>query len=207
MLEGGFVIDDRLVTLADIDLPILSFVGTVDQIAPARACARSGAPRRAPRCTSSPCPPVTSGWSSGRRPAGHLADRRRLGRWRAGEGELPERIEPIVATANAARALTAAAAASAKASSSAARSASAWPSPAQLQRGGRAQRARDGPRGAGALPRLARLEQIQPATRISLGLLLDEQARRRPDDMFFLFDDRAYAPDDLKGRVDNVVAG
>src|SRR5439155_7427193 len=33
----GFVIEDRLVTLADIDRPILTFVGEVDEIAPARA--------------------------------------------------------------------------------------------------------------------------------------------------------------------------
>jgi len=37
MLTGGFVIEDRLVTLADIDRPILTFVGEVDEIAPARA--------------------------------------------------------------------------------------------------------------------------------------------------------------------------
>ena len=35
MLEGGFVIEDRLVTLADLELPILSVVGSVDEIAPA----------------------------------------------------------------------------------------------------------------------------------------------------------------------------
>ena len=52
MLEGGFVIEDRLVTLADINSPILSVVGTVDQIAPAagvRAVAQA-APRQT--CTS-----------------------------------------------------------------------------------------------------------------------------------------------------------
>jgi len=32
MLDGGFVIDDRLVTLADIDLPVLTFVGSTDTI-------------------------------------------------------------------------------------------------------------------------------------------------------------------------------
>ena len=37
MLEGGFVIDERLVTLADIDCPILTVVGEVDEIAPAAA--------------------------------------------------------------------------------------------------------------------------------------------------------------------------
>ena len=47
MLEGGFVIEDRLVTLADISRPILAVVGTVDQIAPA-AGVRAIAPGRAP---------------------------------------------------------------------------------------------------------------------------------------------------------------
>ncbi len=37
MLEGGFVIDERLVTLADIECPILTVVGEVDEIAPAAA--------------------------------------------------------------------------------------------------------------------------------------------------------------------------
>ena len=37
MLEGGFVIEDRLVTLADIDRPVLTVVGEVDEIAPAPA--------------------------------------------------------------------------------------------------------------------------------------------------------------------------
>ncbi len=34
MLRGGFVIEDRLVTLADISCPVLTFVGEVDEIAP-----------------------------------------------------------------------------------------------------------------------------------------------------------------------------
>ena len=47
MLQGGFVIEDRTVTLADIDRPVLTVVGTVDEIAPApgvRAIVRA-APR------------------------------------------------------------------------------------------------------------------------------------------------------------------
>jgi putative long chain acyl-CoA synthase len=57
------------------------------------------------------------------------------------------------------------------------------------------------------LPRLARLEQIRPHTRISLGLLVDEQARRAPDDVLFLFEGRAHRHRDVKERVDNVVRG
>ncbi len=47
MLEGGFVIEDRLLTLADIECPILSVVGTVDEIAPAAGvrAIRLAAPR------------------------------------------------------------------------------------------------------------------------------------------------------------------
>ena len=49
MLEGGFVIDGRLLTLADIECPILSVVGTVDEIAPAAGvrAIRLAAPRAA----------------------------------------------------------------------------------------------------------------------------------------------------------------
>ncbi len=59
---------------------------------------------------------------------------------------------------------------------------------------------------AGQLPRLARLEQIQPGTRISLGLLVAERMRK-PDDTFFLFEDRAYSVRDVNRRIDNVVRG
>ncbi|HZE04382.1 MAG TPA: AMP-binding protein, partial [Solirubrobacteraceae bacterium] len=60
---------------------------------------------------------------------------------------------------------------------------------------------------AGALPRLARLEQIQPSTRISLGLLVEERMHRAPDDILFLFEDRAYTARDVNERIDNVVRG
>jgi putative long chain acyl-CoA synthase len=57
------------------------------------------------------------------------------------------------------------------------------------------------------LPRLARLEQIQPSTRISIGLLVEERRRRTPDDEFFLFEDRAYDAREVGERIDNVVRG
>jgi putative long chain acyl-CoA synthase len=60
---------------------------------------------------------------------------------------------------------------------------------------------------AGQLPRLARLEQIQPSTRISLGLLVDERMRRAPNDTFFLFEDRAYSATEINQRIDKVVRG
>ncbi|HET8581648.1 MAG TPA: AMP-binding protein, partial [Jatrophihabitans sp.] len=57
------------------------------------------------------------------------------------------------------------------------------------------------------LPKLARIEQLAPSTRISLGQLLDEQARHAPKDIAFLFGDRAHRQDDVKRRIDNVVRG
>jgi putative long chain acyl-CoA synthase len=60
---------------------------------------------------------------------------------------------------------------------------------------------------ASQLPRLIRLEQIQPGTRISLGSLVEERRRRAPDDVFFLFEDRAYSSRDINERIDNVVRG
>ena len=48
LLEGGFTVDDQLLTLADIATPILSVVGTVDEIAPPAGRARDQ-PGRAAR--------------------------------------------------------------------------------------------------------------------------------------------------------------
>ncbi len=64
MLDGGFVIDERLVTLADIECPILTVVGEVDEIAPANAV--RAIIRAAPRAEVyelDPYAPATSVWS------------------------------------------------------------------------------------------------------------------------------------------------
>ena len=60
---------------------------------------------------------------------------------------------------------------------------------------------------SGQLPRLARMGRLEPQTRVSLGLLLDESARENPEADFFLFEDRAYPHEAVKRRVDNVVRG
>ncbi len=96
MLQGGFVIEDRTVTLADIDRPVLTVVGTVDEIAPAagvRAITRA-APRAdvhelslraghfglvvGSAATKTTWPAVAA-WT----------------RWRSGEGELPETVRSV----------------------------------------------------------------------------------------------------------------
>jgi len=208
MLEGGFVIEDRLVTLADIETPILSFVGTVDEIAPAPGvrAIRQAAPRaevyevalRAGHfglvvgSTSTRTTwPTVAAWSL----------------WRSGEGEIPEEVE-LVPDDGAAE----------------------LPPPAGSRLGyglelasgvgteiahslaGTTFRTLRGVReltreAAGQLPRLARLEQIQPRTRISIGLLVEESARKAPDDVFFLWEGRAYTTTQVGERIDNIVRG
>jgi len=55
--------------------------------------------------------------------------------------------------------------------------------------------------------KLARLDRIQPHTRVSMALLLDEQTERRPDATAFVFDDRAHTRAATKHRLDSVAAG
>ena len=58
-----------------------------------------------------------------------------------------------------------------------------------------------------ALPRLARLGQIQPHTQISLSRLLAEQGRKAPGGECFLFDNRVHTNAAVNQRIDNVVRG
>lgn len=209
MLSGGFVIEDRLVTLADITSPVLSFVGEVDSIAPpdgVRAIARA-----APRAEV-----YEASLSAGHfgLVVGSVASRTTWptvaawAHWRAGHGDLPAAVkraelagEPERAPVGVTDRLGYGLELAAGVGGSVAR-----------QVAGAATRTvrsvRDVSREAvEQLPRLVRLEQISPTTRVSLGLLLDEQARRDPDEVFFLFEDRAYTRDAVKERIDNVVRG
>ncbi|MDT4932613.1 MAG: putative long chain acyl-CoA synthase [Pseudonocardiales bacterium] len=205
MLEGGFVIDDRLVTLADIEMPIMTVVGTTDTIGhpdSVRAIRRA-----APR--SDVYELTLPGGHFGLVVGSAASDRTWPAvaawvRWRTGRGELPEDICPAELVESKPLRPGAGAAALAQATEfgigasrivlgltrQAARAARGVVSEAPAQ-----------------LPRLARLEQLDPATRISLGQLLDEQARRNPSEICFLFGDRAYRQRDVKHRVDSVVKG
>ncbi|HUA43745.1 MAG TPA: AMP-binding protein [Solirubrobacteraceae bacterium] len=208
MLEGGFVIDDRLVSLADVALPILTVVGTVDEIAPAAGvrAVRQAAPRAdvyelslhaghfglvVGSAARSVTWPTVAEWVH----------------WRSGESDAPENITripgdgaPDLAPQVLGR-VGYGVELAAGVGAGMARSAI-----------GTAERAARGVReltreAASQLPRLARLEQIQPSTRISIGLLVEERRRRTPNDEFFLFEDRAYDARDVGERIDNVVRG
>ena len=58
-----------------------------------------------------------------------------------------------------------------------------------------------------ALPRLVRLGQLNDHTRISLGRIIEEQAREAPQGEFLLFDGRVHTYEAVNRRVNNVVRG
>jgi putative long chain acyl-CoA synthase len=208
MLEGGFVIEDRLVTLADLACPILSVVGSVDEIAPAAGvrAIRQAAPRAdvyeltlkaghfglvVGSTSNTVTWPTVAGWIH----------------WRAGQSELPEDVTQIPDESSLELApevrsrvgygLELASGVGAGIARSALRT-------ARITLRGVRELTLEA---AGQLPRLARLEQIQPSTRISLGLLVEERRRRHPEDIFFLFEDRAYNAREINERIDNIVRG
>jgi putative long chain acyl-CoA synthase len=209
MLEGGFTIEDRLVTLADIACPILSVVGTVDEIAPAGGV-------RAIRLAAPAAEVYELALDAGHfgLVVGSKANERSWpvvaawARWASGgRGKLPEEIKPIPME-------------SALELRPAARNRVQYPIElagavgAGLARSvlGTTKRTVKGVEelareAAGALPRLARLEQIQPSTRISLGLLVQERRRRGAEETFFLYEDRAYSAKEINDRIDNVARG
>lgn len=209
MLSGGFVIGDRLVTLADISSPVLAFVGEVDDIAPPPAVRavthaapnadiyevtlRAGHFGLVVGSTSNQVTwPTTAAWLH----------------WREGTGERPENVAPMEfdpdeqpehggAAARLAYGLEIAGGAGAGATRVVMTAAN------RTARTVRTLAAE----AAGQLPRLMRLEQIQPRTRISMGLLLDEAGRRAPEDVCFIFEGRAHTQAEANRRIDNVVRG
>jgi putative long chain acyl-CoA synthase len=208
MLEGGFVIADRLLSLADVALPILVVVGTVDEIAPAAGvrAIRQAAPRAEvyELCltaghfglvvgsgAAAVSWPTVAAWAQ----------------WRSAEAEAPENLTRV--GDDGATDLTPQVRNRVGYGIKLAAGVGAGIARSAFGTAGRAVRgARELSREAAAqLPRLARLEQIHPRTRISIGLLVEERRRRAPDDVFFLFQDRAYDAREVGERIDNVVRG
>lgn len=209
LVSGGFTIEDRLVTLADMTNPVLAFVGQSDEIAPARSvrAARTAAPR--------------SDVYEAELPVGHfglvvgsVAVERTWPtvaawiHWRAGKGDLPESVEPI---AEAAESSGDGHAGGDRLSAGAQLALGAGIGTVQALAGAalgatRTLREIVG-ESAGPLDQLNRLGGVNPRTRISFGLLLDERAAEGPDDIVLLFEDRGHTYAAVKERVDNVVRG
>jgi putative long chain acyl-CoA synthase len=208
MMLGGFTIEDRLVTLADIKVPVLTFVGTIDEIAPPAAVRPivNAAPdakiyERAMRAghfglvvgsqANSVTWPTVAAWAK-------FVD---------GEGKLPSEVERVTEL----KENTQLEPVGARAGYGLGLGLEVGAGIAKSFVGG-ATRAvgalRDfGGEAATQVPRLARLERVRPNTRISLGRLLDEQAERTPDGVLFLFEDRAHTRTAAKHRIDSVVRG
>jgi putative long chain acyl-CoA synthase len=203
MLSGGFVISDRLVTLADMSLPVLTVVGEVDEIAPPRAvrAVRRAAPRAEIYELTLPAGHfgLVVGSTASRRTWPVVAH---WARWVDGGGELPEQVRRVGAgepdpPARVGARLGVGLDLVAGIGLGAARSAL-----------GTAARAAGMTREAARqLPRLSRMQRMQPGTRISLGRLLDERAAAAPEVVSFLFGDRAHTRAAVKQRVDNVARG
>lgn len=207
MLQGGIVIDGQTITLADIRTPILSVIGTRDDIArpPAVRAIRRAAPMAevhelyvdaghfglvvGSRALRETWPSVVEWvkWREDLGPAPALIDRAPKKGKRAGARRKEENsveLDLLLETAAAAVA-------------------SAWKGLSDVLR--------DTSESAGALryqvPRLRRLERLTPDTRVSLSAELAERAKESPDATFFIWQGRAFSFRDADERVSNVVRG
>ncbi len=213
LMSGGLVIDGRSVTLADISVPVLCFIGWRDEFARPRAvkAVRRAAPKaeisevmlqaghfglvvgRLSLLETWPTVAEWVRWQAGAGPRPRLLA--------AASAEAPARVEPesddelggfepeldvelfYDTAARAAKSL--------------------WKQVGEWSND--AAQALDGLRWQ--LPRLARLRLLQPQSRISMAQQLARQAARHPTETFFLWSGRAFSYRDADLRVDNVARG
>jgi len=204
MLSGGFVIDGQPVTLADVECPILCFVGTSDEIAPpdvVRAVAQAAPAAdvyetelhaghfglvvgsQAAEVTW----PTVAGWV----------------RWHDG-ADRPERVRPLDVDAAGRRHrsdLFRAADLASGITVGVGRTIATG-----LRFGGRSVQ-RLATESFGQLAQLNRIDQVRPTSRVSLGRIFAEQAEVAPDDTAFLFEGRGHTYSAANERIDNVVRG
>ena len=210
MMTGGFSIRGDLVTLSDIDCPILAVIGEVDDIG--QPASVRGIKRAAPQAdvyefliraghfglvvgskAATQTWPTVAQWV----------------KWLDGDGDMPEHVTPMALgpaehpergvplTSRVAHGATAAtemafSVARSTADAVAAANKSARALAVETMR---------------TLPRLARLGQINDHTRISLGRIMSEQARGAPEGECLLFDGRVHTYEAVDRRINNVVRG
>jgi putative long chain acyl-CoA synthase len=210
MMSGGFVIDGRTVTLAEIHAPILCFYGYRDEIARHRAV--RAITRAAP---SAECFEVGLHAGHFGLVVGGTANRFTWPtvvewiRWREGEGPrpvlLPTREPPPIADEEEVENAAIMDALDIELFVDVAAEAlgSAWNKlgEAVVDLGDRADALRY------QLPRLLRLRGLDDGVPVSAGLALARQARAIPQRTFFLWKGRAFSYADADRRVDNVVRG
>ncbi|GAB3019782.1 acyl-CoA synthetase [Mycobacterium bourgelatii] len=210
MMTGGFAINGQMVTLTDITCPILAFVGEVDDIG--QPAAVRGIRRAAPNTDVYECSIRTGhfGLVVGSRAAKEswptVAD---WVRWIEGKGDKPAQITPMVeqpiehsdsGVALSSRLAHGLGEVSEAALAAARGAADAVVAANKSVRTLAVETAR-------TLPRLARLGQLNDHTRISLGRIIDEQARDHPQGEFLLFDGRVHTYEAVNRRINNVVRG
>ncbi|WP_433193140.1 acyl-CoA synthetase [Nocardia sp. CA-107356] len=208
MMLGGFVIRDQPISLAELKCPILAFVGEVDDIG--QPAAVRGIVRAAPNAEVYEASLVAGHFGL---VAGSMATKhtwplvRQWIDWMDGDQPLPPEIAPMaehVAPNRPNSAATRVVHTAATLAEAGAGVGKALEGIANNTVRGSIELAGEAAR---ALPRLTRLGMIQPHTRISLGRLVAEQARRAPLRDLFLFDDRVHTNAAVNARIDNVVRG
>ena len=210
MMTGGFSIHGDLVTLSDIDCPVLAVIGEVDDIG--QPAAVRGIKRAAPRAdvyeyliraghfglvvgskASTQTWPTVAEWVKSLE----------------GGAELPEGVVPMNAQSDdhpeggvsfSTRVTHGATAATEMAFGVARSAADALVAANKSARTLVIETAR-------TLPRLARLGQVNDHTRISLGRIMSEQAQSAPGGEALLFDGRVHTYEAVDRRINNVVRG
>lgn len=210
MMTGGFSIHGNLVTLSDIDCPVLAVIGEVDDIG--QPASVRGIKRAAPQADVYEFL-IRSGHFGlvvGSKAAGAtwptVAE---WVRWLDGGGLMPEGVTPMPlqpaepsesGVSLASRLAHSATAATEMAFSLARSAAGALVTANKSARTLAVETAR-------TLPRLARLGQVNDHTRISLGRIMSEQARDLPHGEALLFDGRVHTYEAVDRRINNVVRG
>ncbi|OBI72243.1 acyl-CoA synthetase [Mycobacterium sp. E740] len=210
MMSGGFSIHGDLVTLSDIECPVLAVVGEVDDIG--QPASVRGIKRAAPKAdvyefciraghfglvvgskASTQTWPTVAQWV----------------KWIDGGGERPDGV-CTMPLQQAERNETGVSFTSRIAHSTAAATEMAWTlarSAADAVVGANKSARALAVETARTLPRLARLGQINEHTRISFGRILSEQARDLPGGDCLLFDGRVHTYEAVDRRINNVVRG
>ncbi|MBE1546001.1 putative long chain acyl-CoA synthase [Mycobacterium sp. OAS707] len=210
MMSGGFSIHGDLVTLSDIDCPVLAVIGEVDDIG--QPASVRGIKRAAPKAdvyefliraghfglvvgskAASQTWPTVAQWV----------------KWIDGSGAQPDGVNPMAlqpaehnesGVSFTSRVAHTTAAATELAFSLARTAADAFVAANKSARTLAVETYR-------TLPRLARLGQINDHTRISLGRIMSEQARDVPQGECLLFDGRVHTYEAVDRRINNVVRG
>src|SRR6478609_558506 len=210
MITGGFAIHGDLVTLNDIDCPVLAVIGEVDDIG--QPASVRGIKRAAPQADVYEfliraghfglvvgSKAATQTWPT-------VAE---FVKWLSGDGELPDDVVPMAlqpaepsesGVPLASRVAHGATAAGEMAFTLARSAADALVAANKSARALAVETVR-------TLPRLARLGQINDHTRMSLGRIMSEQARDMPNGECLLFDGRVHTYEAVDRRINNVVRG